>query len=556
MSQLYLLARMNTHLSPDPWAQWPVHELPPGQRWRGVSLHSLQRSRSQLEAVLAQTSGLILWAELAVNDWHLTFYSEGQAIWQDGDPDVLAAMLELPTPAIKVAWQRQGLTPVAHLAEVLTVLGWETAFSTVTATVMPPAVAPACACAAVAATELVVVPFTGQWLMPLADVKLFFRLAWMLSDQAHPLLLLPGLQALKWPAGATSHLHANTDGQQIGLDQTGMPFPLFAWLEEALALLAPQLEPGQQVILQVADAGESPDPGASQRWEWEVLSGHLCLRASFPAVTEPVLSLALALSRWVDVGGVWECASTEALAQFIQQARQRDELWLDELETTATTLSHAQDWQRAFIARDLWLDTFDDAFDRVQARALRQQLSDDAPLIPVLGWQRPTQGVLWDGVSGRFLAGLPDQLPHSEQQALRIYTADFAALGFAFLCDLVWEPGSDVFMRVFVNPEALAYGAILLGVTQQICEFETVFPHDMHLTSTQLPAQSDREEPPQRVYSHPDLNLAELWQAHQEHVAFEELCTQFTPVAVTPEQGVFLEAFDRRLVRQFPGDRP
>jgi hypothetical protein len=258
----------------------------------------------------------------------------------------------------------------------------------------------------------------------------------------------------------------------------------------------------------------------------------------------------------VESGGPWTFASLAALQAFIAEARQRDELWLAELETGANSLSHAESWQRAFIARDIFLDSFGDSFDLQRACALRQQLSADNPFSALAqtltsALRRPAQGVLWEGVSGRFLAGLADQLSAHDQQILRVYTEDLEALGFARLCDLVWEPGGDVFMRVLVFPQASAYAAILLGMVHQVGEFESVFANDTHVTTTQLPKQTHRDEPPQRLYSHPDLNLAELWQAHQQHVALEGQRMQSPLVAVTPDRDTFLAAFDARLARPF-----
>ena len=161
--------------------------------------------------------------------------------------------------------------------------------------------------------------------------------------------------------------------------------------------------------------------------------------------------------------------------------------------------------------------------------------------------QKPRTGdVLLQGESGVFWQGVARDLTASQRQALDLATAELQALEFQQLGDCVWEPGGDVFLRVFKHAEHAAYAGILLHLFGCVTEFASYFASGAVLMTS--PIDDAQHQPDKLVfkYSYPDALPADLWQAHVQHVsAFDE---PLKPLAASLE--AFLPQLDQLLALQ------
>ena len=133
----------------------------------------------------------------------------------------------------------------------------------------------------------------------------------------------------------------------------------------------------------------------------------------------------------------------------------------------------------------------------------------------------------------------------THKQALALATTELQQLQFQLLSNFVWEPGGDVFMRVFRHVQEPAYAAILLSLFGCFTEFESYFEGGATLTTSPLEDLPHQPEKQIFKYSHPDTLPADLWQAHLQHVkAFGQI---LKPTAATLK--AFLAELDPLLKR-------
>jgi len=161
--------------------------------------------------------------------------------------------------------------------------------------------------------------------------------------------------------------------------------------------------------------------------------------------------------------------------------------------------------------------------------------------------QKPHTGeVLLQGESGVFWQGVARDLTERQRQALNLAMAELQSLQFQLLGDCVWEPGGDVFLRVFKHAQEPAYAGILLHLFGCVTEFASCFASGAVLMTSPL---DDAQHQPDKLvfkYSYPDALPADLWQAHVQHVsAFEQ---PLQPLAAT--LAAFLPQLDQLLALQ------
>lgn len=400
---------------------------------------------------------------------------------------------------------------------------------------------------------------SGFKVFQLADLSRFYRLGWFVSDQAEALIQISSWQGdlPDWPTGGVSHLQATAQGFVIHLDPSATPFGIFHKLDEALQLLTPVLQNGCQLELQIAEVSlddsdsEAPDPGASQIYRFDVRDAALHLVASWPELPVTRLQQALALSAWVEQGGIWEFDSQQHFDDFLEMARQRDDYWLSDIRKSSLGIELKDEADRAFAARSLFRQDFGDVWNLQQAQALEAEDLEAGGLFQgaidqvLKAIRKPhTDEVLLDGDSGIFMRGDVTGLSANQQENLRILTQAFQQLDYRYLGDLVWLPGGDVLMRVL--SDAHSHAAIMLTMHGIHFEIQTVFSDGSALLSSTVPELCDEPRLQLLRFSLPDASPSELVTFHQANIRRSGKEAQ----AATADWNAFLKQLDQQLKRQ------
>ena len=583
-------------------ALFPETTLQHNQLWQWGSLHGLQITETDLQARLTRLQAPALLIELCMGaSWRLhVFPADDPPVffthdWKTGHTDPDCHLLEqslqtlgrqapaglrhfLDSPPDPLAAQ----TPVGNLPQVLRLLDlpevfpdWEDEHEQAQKTQLQQQQAELhqSGCASqVMARVAALAPQAlagGPLILPFQALSHLYRLAWLADDAASPVIILQGdsiQDAITWPPGGASHLEKTPDGIRIGLDLSPYPFRVFRWLDEALALLEPLLTAGLQWQLALAPIPLEPEdddpenPAALQRYGGDVLEqGQLAITETFPALGAAELQRALGLAAWAAEGGRWTFPDASAAETFVAKAQTIGEVYSETLVWEGPDIwLDRQDpedgWiERHFVARQIFLDYFGPPWDLSVSRPLYLDTADAPDSWRQLGRQltqliqKPHTGdVLLRGESGIFWLGAAQDLTERQQQALDLATAELQALQFQLLGDCVWEPGGDVFLRVFKHTQQPTYAGVLLGLFDCVTEFASYFISGAVLMTS--PLDDAQHQPEQQVfkYSHPGILPADLWHAHLQHVsAFDQ------PLAPPAETlAAFLPQLDQLLALQ------
>lgn len=398
-----------------------------------------------------------------------------------------------------------------------------------------------------------------------APIDLFF-LAWLISDQAAPVLefRLPGKpDALTWPEVATSRLHCQGPLWELSFDQDATPFGMLHYLADAWERLEPNLPPGTHLDMKIAPLAldnedvKTPNPGAIQRYCAILRPDYLELVSSCPQVAVTRLQQALALSCWVRRGGCWTVATPEEAAALRLDAQKEHCIEGKDITWHPQAIEVAEYHQRAFLARRFFRRHFADCWDLQQSLALDAtcdqaigQLKNLGQLLTARLAKPKTTDILFEGRSGRFWRADPTALPAHQQQLLEEYTSYFGEQGFLPLVEIVWEPGSDVLLKILVNSRIAAYGAIMLGLAGLHLECISYLENGAILTTTSVPDLKDYPEEQIYRFYLPGLTLVHQVAAHQKHCSdfCEQYQTSISPVSENISE--ILLKVDHSLLRQ------
>lgn len=381
-----------------------------------------------------------------------------------------------------------------------------------------------------------------------------FLLAWLGAERVAPVLCLnfatcPTPDApLQWPQIASSHLTRDPDLPQVyflHLDADGTPFGSWRDFADAWAYLWPQLPLGTDLELWLAplaydpEEQANPNPAGIQRYACKLQKTDVLCVAAAPAGDSARLALALDLARWVLNGGTYPLASTDALTALCADAADEDLIaQVDYFIWPERLFEVPNGAQRAFLARRLFLRQFDDCWDLHQSQALRDELAaDEGEFKAVFSqWGPQLKGdiLYYQGQSGNFWSGQSAGLNALRLRQLSEATAWWAGLGFQTLADLVWEPASDVYLRLLLANSHLGLALLMSGPLQFESEIISWFVDGARGVSSSLNDLPDFTA--QRVYYYhwPEGPLSERIAAHwQQAEAYSAL--QASPVMPLPE---------------------
>jgi hypothetical protein len=565
------LATVPQHAS----VRFPEVELHQNRHWQWGSLHGLQVAAAEIQARLARLQAPALLIYLCAGAfWRIQWFPVGEPPlvlthhWKTGCSEPHSHLLEQGLSALGLQVPenlRQFLegppdplvaqTPLGNLPHVLQILdlpdvfqGCEALHEQAHATRQyqrQADLAQSGCTAQVMARVAALAPLPlaeGPLILPFQTLSQLYRLAWLADDAASPVIILQGnhiQDTIGWPPGGASHLEKSPAGIHIGLDLSAQPFKAFRWLDEALTWLEPLLTEGLTWQLAIAPIPLEPDdenpanPAAVQLYRGNVLEqAQLAITSTFPALGVSELQRALSLAVWADQGGRWTFPDPAAAQAFVDKARAIGEFYSAALtqEGLDIWLDHSDPndgWaERHFVARQIFLEGFGEVWDLSVSRTLYLDTEEDPDTWQQLGRQlrqaiqKPHTGeVLLQGKSGTFWQGAAQGLTGGQQQALHLATAELQHLQFQILGDCVWEPGGDVFMRVFKHVQQPAYAVVLLSFFGCFTEFASYFEGGATLTTSPLGNLHHQPEKQVFKYSHADTLPADLWQVHLQHVS-------------------------------------
>jgi len=362
----------------------------------------------------------------------------------------------------------------------------------------------------------------------IAPVALFL-LAWMISDQSNPQLILKLSSPVNpptWPEQGSVRLKAIADSWQLDLEPHPTPFSTLHALWDAWCLLEPLLPDFTLFELRSAplndldEADFVPDPGAVQIYLGRVQGKLAWVTASYPALKTIRLSAALEWAEWVLLGGGLKIPAQEKAAweAELRQENLKQAVWTEQ----GLVLQDLR--ERAFLTRRRFRSSFGDCFDLRQSRALEEKIDRDWAKIQNLsaGWFRSpalkeNAEILYTGDSGRFFEADLSALDPTRSRLLWDYLQFFSEQGFQHLGDLIWEPASDIVMTVSVNSEIQAYGVCLLALQGLVVECVSRFENLAWVTTTSLDEVTSYPEWGLYRWALPEVPLSELINAHRSH---------------------------------------
>ena len=391
---------------------------------------------------------------------------------------------------------------------------------------------------------------------------LLFLLGWLAAESVAPLLSLDldacqtALPQINWPSIASTVLEQDLSQPQhyhLHCEVNGSPFGSWRDFSDAWDYLLPQLPMGTGLVLclaPIADDRESqdkPNPAGIQRYQGRLHKSGFLLEAAAPSGDSARLTQALALAEWVLNGGEYGLGSAEALSRFCFDAeREMAEPERDFFVSAEYQIRVPEAVRRAFLGRRLFLSCFADLWDLSQSKA--QMAADDTDSLDLdsifaPSGESPIRGneLLFQGESGNFWSGNPAGLHSLQMRQLAEASQWWEAEGFQRVADLVWEPASDVYLRLFLADTHRGLAILLLSPFRFETEIVTWFANGargVSCSSTDLPDLSAEKVV---YYPWPEGALSERIAAHWQMA--ETYCLQAKTAFISlPDslQGVLL----------------
>ncbi|MGE3724203.1 MAG: hypothetical protein AB7I41_01535 [Candidatus Sericytochromatia bacterium] len=361
-----------------------------------------------------------------------------------------------------------------------------------------------------------------------------FLLAWLGAERVAPLLSFnfadcPNPPApLEWPQIASSHLTQDPHHPQaytLHLDADATPFGSWRDFADAWAYLWPQLPQGTDLELWLAplayDSEEqaNPNPAGIQRYACTLQKTGLICWAAAPASDSERLSQALDLAAWVLNGGTYQLNSAEALTALCADAADEDLIpQEDYFIRPERQFEVPEGAPRAFLARRLFLRQFDDCWDLRQSQALRAEIAAEEEAFKAVfsHWGPQLKGdvLYYQGQSGNFWSGQATGLNALRLRQLTEATAGWERLGFQTLADLVWEPASDVYLRLLLANSFQGLALLMSGPLQFESEIVSWFADGARGVSSSLNDLPDFSAHRVYYYHWPEGPLSERIAAH------------------------------------------
>jgi hypothetical protein len=384
---------------------------------------------------------------------------------------------------------------------------------------------------------------------------LLFLLGWLAAEYVAPLLCLDfescqtPLPELKWPAIARSVLEQDLSQPlrySLFCELNGTPFGTWGAFGDAWDYLLPQLPMGVRLELWLAplaldaESQDTPNPGGIQRYVGHLQKTGFLLEAASPTSISDRLAQALALAEWVLSGGTYNLGSAEALSRFCLDAkREMAEPARDYFVSAEYQIAVPDGATRAFLGRRLFLQAFADLWDLAQSQALLDE-SDAEQNELGSNWaewpQSPLKGdeLLLHGLSGNFWTANQTGLNLLQERQLVEASLWWEAEGFQNMADLVWEPASDVYLRLLLADNRQGIALLMLSPIRFETEIVTWFAdgaRGVSCSSTDLPDFSE-----QKVYyfNWPEGALSERIAAHWQQAEAYHLHTK-SPILNLPD---------------------
>ncbi|MBT9547712.1 MAG: hypothetical protein IV090_20135 [Candidatus Sericytochromatia bacterium] len=382
---------------------------------------------------------------------------------------------------------------------------------------------------------------------------LLFVLGWLAAEYVAPLFCLDfeacstPLPQLQWPAIARSVLVQAENPplrSYLHCEPDGTPFGNWGAFADAWAYLLPQLPFGIRLELCLAplaleaESEDKPNPGGIQRYAGILQKTGFLLEAAAPIRDSFRLAQALALAEWVVNGGEYNLGSTEALSRFCLDAeREMAELDRDYFVSADYHIAVPDGARRAFLGRRLFLRGFADVWDLSQSQTLMAECDTAQLELGSYGTQSPIQGaeLLFQGHSGNFWSAKHACLNLLQERQLAEATQWWEAEGFQTMTDLVWEPASDVYLRLLLADNHKGIALLLLSSFRFETEIVTWFAdgaRGVSSSSTDLPDFSKQKV---YYYSWPEGALSERIAAHWQQAEAYHLQTK-SPILSLPDQ--------------------
>ncbi len=384
---------------------------------------------------------------------------------------------------------------------------------------------------------------------------LLFLLGWLAAEDVAPLLCLDfetcqtPLPQLKWPAIARSVLEQDLRQPMrysLHCEVNGTPFGTWGAFADAWEYLLPQLPMGVRLELWLAplawDAAsqEKPNPAGIQRYAGRLQKTEFLLEAASPSRISTRLAQALALAEWVLSGGTYKLGSAEALSRFCLDAeREMAEPARDYFVSAEYQIAVPEGARRAFLGRRLFLQAFADLWDLAQSQALLAEIDADQIDCGSNGAysiQSPIKGdeLLFQGLSGNFWIANPAGLNALQERQLAEATQWWTAAGFHNLADLVWEPASDVYLRLLLADNRKGIALFMSSSFRFETEIVTWFADGARGVSSSSKDLPDFSEQKVAYYTWPEGALSERIAAHWQQAEAYLLQTK-SPILSLPE---------------------
>jgi hypothetical protein len=381
-----------------------------------------------------------------------------------------------------------------------------------------------------------------------------FLLAWLGAERVAPLLKLNLASCphphvpLNWPKVSSSQLQRDPDQPHLSIlhcEADATPFGSWRDFEDAWAYLWPKLPLGTGFELWLAplafDQSEEndPNPAGIQRYACRLQKTGVLCEAAAPVVNAQRLSQALDLAEWVHKGGRFQLASAEALTALCLDAADENLLEQKDFVIWPELKFEVPDGaQRAFLGRRLFLREFDDCWDlrQSQARMAETTTEEQNSLAVISQWWPQIKGpdLYFQGQSGNFWSAHSTGLNALRLRQLSEATTWWEKLGFHTLADLVWEPASDVYLRLLLADSRQGLALLMSGTLQFESEIVTWFANGARGVSSSVADLPDFSAERVYYYGWPEVPLSARIAAHWQQA--EAYCLrENSPILTLPD---------------------